>query len=482
MESSEVEQFESAATEKPVINDKTEPDHPADASNISNGARGVKRPAEDDLSGDDEDDNDNDNDNRDTDPFQPIDSSGDATPMTKSQLKKLERRKRWEEGKEDRRLKRRDKRHERQARRRAERDEECAAAAAEGREPVLASDRQRHKSQTGVRVPVTIIIDCQFEKYMHEAELISLSSQVTRCYSDNRGARHPVHLYISSYGGFMKERNETVLENQHLKWKGIRLCEGDFAGVANEAKEAMSGPKGGEMIDLLRQGSSGESISCASLAPASANKTKFAPVPEPEAEDVDKSIVYLTADSPYTLDRLEPNTCYVVGGIIDKNREKGLCYRIAREKNVRTAKLPIGEYMVLQHRHVLATNHVIEIILKWLETGDWGTAFMSVIPTRKGGKLKTDEDTPTDLTEKEPEKRPEDVRVEDDVVQQVVTTPLGAQETPTTQYGNNATEVEGDNAEEGLTTNALDEQRWSAPPLELEPVKDVNEKPTNDTA
>lgn len=42
------------------------------------------------------------------------------------------------------------------------------------------------------------------------------------------------------------------------------------------------------------------------------------------------------------------------------------------------------------------------------------------------------------------------------------------------------TEVEGDNAEEGLTKNALDEPRWSAPPLELETVKDVNEPPTND--
>ncbi|KAI8947569.1 tRNA-methyltransferase-domain-containing protein [Xylaria longipes] len=438
MEPSETMQSESTAAEKPVINNNFEPDHHADTSNISNGGRGVKRPAEDEISGDDE------NDDRDTDPSQPVDASGEATPMTKSQLKKLKRRKRWEESRDDRRLKRRDKRHERQARRRAERDEECAAAAAEGREPVLTSDRQRHKSQTGTRVPVAIIVDCQFEKYMHETELVSLSSQVTRCYSDNRGARHPVHLYISSYGGLMKERNETVLENQHLKWKGIRLCEGDFTEVADEARKSMTGPKGGEIIDVLQQGSSSEPISLAPLA--NANRAKSAPIPEPEAEDVDKSIVYLTADSPYTLDRLEPNTCYVIGGIIDKNREKGLCYRIAREKNVRTAKLPIGEYMVMQQRHVLATNHVLEIMLKWLETGT--------------------------------ERMPGDVTVEDDV-QQVDMTPSGAQEIPMTQNANDVTEVEGDNAEEGLAKNALDEPRWSAPPLKLETVKDVNEKQTD---
>ncbi|KAI1757537.1 tRNA-methyltransferase-domain-containing protein [Xylaria castorea] len=476
MESSEAIQLESTAAEKLIINDNVEPDHHANASDISNGGRGVKRPAEDDLFGDDE------YDHRDTDPSQPVDTTGEATLMSKSQLKKLKRRNKWEESREDRRLKRRDKRQERQARRRTERDEECAAAAAEGREPILTSDRQRHKSQTGTRVPVAIIIDCQFEKYMHEAELISLSSQVTRCYSDNRGAQHPVHLYISSYGGFMKERNETLLENQHLKWKGIRLCEGEFTEVANGAKESMTGPEGDEMIDLLQQSSSGESISRAPLVPANSNRARSAPIPSPEAEDVDKSIVYLTADSPYTLGRLEPNTCYVIGGIIDKNREKGLCYQIARRKNVRTAKLPIGEYMVMQHRHVLATNHVLEIMLKWLETGDWGTAFLSVIPTRKGGKLKTDEGTPTDTVEKETEKRPGDTTVEDDVQEVDKAPSAAAQEVPKTQNANNVTEVEGDNAEEGLTKNAFAEPRWSAPPLELETVKDIDEKPTDGIA
>ncbi|KAI0856715.1 tRNA-methyltransferase-domain-containing protein [Xylaria cubensis] len=470
MELSEAIQLESTAAETPKIDDNVESNHHADTGDSPNGRRGVKRPAEDDLSGDDE------YDHRDTDPAQPVNTSGEATSMSKSQLKKLRRREKWEENKQDRRLKRRDKRHERQARRRAERDEECAAAAAEGREPILTTDRQRHRSQTGTRVPVAIIIDCQFERYMHEAELISLSSQVTRCYSDNRGARYPVHLYISSYSGFIKERNETVLENQHLKWKGIRLCEGEFTEVANEAKESMTGPNAGEMIDLLQQGSSGESISCASSAPANTNRAKSAPTPSPEAEDVDKSIVYLTADSPYTLSHLEPNTCYVIGGIIDKNREKGLCYQIARGKNVRTAKLPISEYMILQHRHVLATNHVLEIMLKWLETGDWGTAFLSVIPTRKGGKLKTNEGTPIESVEKQTEKRPGDTTVEDEEVDKPLS---AAQDVPMTENVNNVTEVEGDNAEEGLTRNALDEPRWSAPPLEIEKVKSVDDKPTD---
>jgi len=47
--------------------------------------------------------------------------------------------------------------------------------------------------------------------------------------------------------------------------------------------------------------------------------------------------------------------------------------------------------MEMQSRFVLATNHVHEIMVKWLECGDWGEAFMQVIPKRKGGKLKKDE-------------------------------------------------------------------------------------------
>ncbi|TGJ79544.1 hypothetical protein E0Z10_g9228 [Xylaria hypoxylon] len=450
-------------------NDKVELDNHADTSNISDGKRGVKRPAEDDLSGDDElDELDDEDDSR-----IPRDTQGEAAAISKSQLKKLKRQKRWEEGKEVRRLKRRGKRHERSARRRAANEEEIAIALVEGREAVLDKDRRRHRPMSSTKVPVAIILDCQFEKYMLEPELVSLSSQVTRCYSDNRGAQYPVHLYVSSFGGVLKKRNETVLENQHLKWKDISFCEGDFIEAANEAKQSMTGPRGGELISLLQQSSP------TPTHPTHPNKAQSTPTPEPEAEDVDKSIVYLTADSPYTLDRLEPNTCYVVGGIIDKNREKGLCYRIARENNVRTAKLPISEYMVLQHRHILATNHVIEIMLKWLETGDWGTAFMEIIPTRKGGKLKTNEGTTTETAEGEAVEERGNTEAEDDIRQVDMIEPE-ARETPTTQR--DIIEVEGDNAKEGLIKNSLDEPRWSAPPLELQAANEEKEKPTNDIA
>jgi tRNA (guanine9-N1)-methyltransferase len=42
----------------------------------------------------------------------------------------------------------------------------------------------------------------------------------------------------------------------------------------------------------------------------------------------------------------------------------------------------------MSSRFVLATNHVVEILLAWLECGDWAKAFEKAVPKRKGGVLR----------------------------------------------------------------------------------------------
>jgi tRNA (guanine9-N1)-methyltransferase len=315
-----------------------------------------------------------------------MEAEGNADkPLSKNQLKKLRRKQQWEEFKEDRRAKRKDKRHERQARKRAEKEAKIAEAEAAGIDP--ATVLQQKEPWKYRPVPVSFIIDCDFEQYMREQELVSLSSQLVRSYAMNRKAKYQASLHFSSWKGKLKERFETVLKNAHQNWKNVGFHEGDFREAAKQAKEHMSGPHGGETIDLIKPGvrEPGQSFTAGEAA-----RTNPAMEAEPEDEDVDQSIVYLTSESPYTLDRLEANTSYIIGGIVDRNREKGLCYKRAREYKVRTAKLPIGEYMAMQSRYVLTTNQVVEIMAKWLECGDWGQAFMDVIPKRKGGTLKGD--------------------------------------------------------------------------------------------
>ncbi|KAK6206690.1 hypothetical protein QIS74_13178 [Colletotrichum tabaci] len=309
--------------------------------------------------------------------------------ISKNQLRKMKRKAAWEDGREDRKRKRKEKRHERQATRREEIAAVIAEAEAKGIDPasVVIPPKRKTPKQPATQVPVALILDCDFEKYMLEKELVSLASQITRSYSDNRAARYRAHLYVSSYGGQLKERFETTLGSQHVHWKGVKLVEGDFVEASRDADELMKGPRGGQVIDLLQP--TGED-GAAKKPAVFRDVLDSAPSPDPEPEPAEelKNIVYLSSDSVNTLDRLEPNTSYVIGGLVDRNREKGLCHRRARAMGIRTAKLPIGEYMNLSSRRVLATNHVVEIMLKWLETGSWAEAFLSVIPKRKEAKLK----------------------------------------------------------------------------------------------
>ncbi|EJT75860.1 tRNA (guanine-N(1)-)-methyltransferase [Gaeumannomyces tritici R3-111a-1] len=349
----------------------------------------------------------------------PTENAGDAAPsgepaqppISKSQQKKLKRQLMWEERKDDRKRQRKERRHHQQAKRRAVRAERAAELEATGLDPKAAFHAAKPPRRPPPRqAPVTIILDCDFEKYMSEKELVSLSSQIVRSYSDNRAASVQAHLAISSWGGKLRERFETVLANSHENWKGTRFSEADFVETGRESLEMMKGPKGGILVDSLQPQvapTEKSPVEGTVAPPAQAPITKDArdPTPVTEAEPgwQGPSIVYLTADSPYTLERLEPNTSYVIGGIIDRNREKGLCYRRARERGVRTAKLPIGEYMVMASRKVLTTNQVVEIMVKWLEHGDWKVAFQQAIPKRKGGVLKGDDPDAEDVDVDEPD-------------------------------------------------------------------------------
>ncbi|EGX96680.1 tRNA m(1)G methyltransferase domain containing protein [Cordyceps militaris CM01] len=274
------------------------------------------------------------------------------TPLSKNAQKRLRKQQQWEDGREDRRLKRREKRQTHKQRVRSER----AALVAGGADPRVVYGRDKHAATL---VPLSIVLDCDFEAYMTDKERISLSSQVTRAYSDNRGAKYCAHLWVAGFGGKLAARFNDVLQAQQNSWKGASVFEGDFVAQENPAPW-----------------------------PRDAHDPFPLPDPEPPLDPALQDVVYLSSDAPYTLARLEPNTTYVVGGLVDKNREKGLCYRRARERGIRTARLPIGEYMVMQSRQVLATNHVVDIMLKWLEFEDWGKAFLSVIPKRKGGRLR----------------------------------------------------------------------------------------------
>ena len=96
--------------------------------------------------------------------------------------------------------------------------------------------------------------------------------------------------------------------------------------------------------------------------------------------------VYLTADSDECLvGALDPAVVYVVGGIVDRNRHKGLTARLAAALGIRTARLPIRESgIAMSASHVLTTNHVVDILCRVSANGgNWYAALAAVIPQRK---------------------------------------------------------------------------------------------------
>ncbi|KAJ3349217.1 tRNA methyltransferase 10 [Entophlyctis luteolus] len=198
---------------------------------------------------------------------------------------------------------------------------------------------------------IRIVIDADFEGYdpasgaefMSQKEFLSLARQLARCYSQNRRAPIPANLSVCGVGSSLK----TVLDSTQPDWSRWTM-------TFNESRVA-------------------------SLYQTSTPADASVQTPSQTASPV----VYLTADSPNTLTDLDPTKVYVIGGIVDRNRFKNLCLNRAERDGFETARLPIGEFVQVAGRKVLTVNHVVEIMVKYIETRDWKTAFLHVIPMRK---------------------------------------------------------------------------------------------------
>ncbi|XP_040276420.1 tRNA methyltransferase 10 homolog A [Bufo bufo] len=177
---------------------------------------------------------------------------------------------------------------------------------------------------------VRLVIDCSFDELMALRDVKKLNKQIRRCYAENRRAVHPVQLYLTSHGGQLKS-NMDEYDKGWINWKDIHI-------------------KSEHYKDLMK----------------------------PE------DLVYLTSDSSDVLHEIDESKAYIIGGLVDHNHHKGITYKQALELGINHAQLPLGSFVKMNTRKVLAVNHVFEIILAFLEKQDWKEAFFSVLPQRKG--------------------------------------------------------------------------------------------------
>lgn len=311
--------------------------------------------------------------------------------MTKSAYKKMLRKKRHEETKEQYREHRKQLKKSKDMERREEIDKLKASG-----KPYEHLLKPRNKNritktigngeETVELAPIDpsrkigVIIDCGYDDYMNEKEVVSLSSQITRAYSSNRQA---VKSYYSKEIERKQEGNEEPLEYD----------------IAPAAKLVVSGldKRLKERFDKVLPDYAKWDPECAQFSEQPLQDVIDAWTEKKDGDvEGDKdytNVVYLSADTEEKLTELKPGEIYVVGGIVDKGRHKNLCKGTAEKlgKGIRILRLPIDEYIKLSGRKVLTTAHVVELLLKWCEYKDWKRAFEEVLPPRKMGKGDADD-------------------------------------------------------------------------------------------
>lgn len=244
----------------------------------------------------------------------------DSKPLSRRQLRKLKKRQYWESMRQERR------RQERQ--RRQERKREARAS---GQEMPNRKRLKVNKSVDESKCKISVVIDMSFDDYMSEKDMKKALTQIQYSYSANRRSENPMRLLISSFCGKSRSMFDQIRGCTNWDENSIQLKKEHY-------------------LDIF--------------------------------QDKEK-IVYLTSESPNVLTRLEEDNVYIIGGLVDHNAQKGLCHRLAEEKGLKHARLPIDEYVVMKTRKVLTINHVFEIMLKFTESGDWEKSFFHVIPKRK---------------------------------------------------------------------------------------------------
>ena len=278
-----------------------------------------------------------------------------------------------------------------------------------------------------------LVIDCGFDELMAEKETISMTQQLMYLYSANRNAKvpfgeiiltgqdrprdclkdvHPDHLSLvpaaaAATSGTSTDdisSNAASMENSRIG----RAMDGKLRGVWRRWKRVTIYKSGS--IESLLSTTGAESSASTSRTESIINDRHFAPEEARQAlrRIPLSSAVYLTADTDDTLTELEPGVTYIIGGIVDKNRYKGLCRAKADRLGIRAAKLPLSQDMLeavernvrsqgesiqdvsagegdtgFVGRKVLTVNQVVEILTAWTETRDWVKALEKALPRRK---------------------------------------------------------------------------------------------------
>ena len=273
---------------------------------------------------------------------------------------------------------------------------------------------------------VTVVIDMAFENLMNQKDLGKCLKQLLHCYSINRRLSQPLQFHISSFDG-ERLKNEMERHQGYENWDCIFHAASYFDVFTSPSNKTAS------INTQNTVSSNGTSDVKVEINDVENDETRSATVKDnsnitsdntddcksnveeneiilnsdkdpnisnleekvnslPQNKDVlpinPKQIVYLTSESENLLEKFDPNSVYVIGGLVDHNNHKGICHRLALEKGVSHARFPIQEAGIeMKTRQVLTIDHVFKIIAAVASEGkSWKEALMETLPNRKGAK------------------------------------------------------------------------------------------------
>ncbi|KAL0919193.1 hypothetical protein M5K25_011272 [Dendrobium thyrsiflorum] len=300
-----------------------------------------------------------------TEDNEPIAAAGEAASISKSARKRLLKQQRLQERKIERKAAEKERRREDLERRRREWEEKLADKTEEERTRLVESRKETRRERmekrteerskraerlrTAAVVGQKVVLDLEFSDLMSPSEIQSLAHQIMYCYAVNGKCEYPAHLWLTECNGKIGSQLQRL--PGYDKWI-IEKENRPYIEVFQDHKE---------------------------------------------------KLIYLTADAETTLEELDTNRIYIIGGLVDRNRWKGITMKKANEQGIQTAKLPIGNYIKLASSQVLTVNQVVEILLKFVETRDWKNAFFTVIPQRKRGAVEIEGDDTIDVAKIEKE-------------------------------------------------------------------------------
>ena len=245
----------------------------------------------------------------------------------------------------------------------------------------------------------SVIVDCAWKDHLVGRPLISLAQQILFCYGVNRRATSPCNLYVTGISASLREQLD---KSCMVNWIGVYPFQEDyidlplfFAGVARDdgsssSSTCSSSSSVGDGGDVTCDG---RSTASGTAAPSKGNEKEAPSASGTDSVSINRTrprrLVYLTSDAEETLETLDTDTAYIIGGIVDRNSLKGATFAKASVQGVRTAKLPIKENMEMAASHVLTVNHVFEILLHFSANGgNWREAIARALPQRKGAKMR----------------------------------------------------------------------------------------------